>query len=229
MKIVVWICAFFITTNTWAQDVNALLKKVKDKYEAVNDYEANGKMKSNILFIKAPIAKVKIYFKKPNKLRIKNESGVSFIPKGSVNVNMGNVFVMTNYQALDAGADKVNGVAVKVIKLLPNDSEKGDVVLATLYIDEKNLLVLKSKTTTKENGTYELVMQYGEYANYGLPKKVDFSFNTKDYKLPKGVTFDYENGASKENENKMKNKKGKVEITYSSYKINNGIKDEVFK
>ena len=34
---------------------------------------------------------------------------------------------------------------------------------------------------------------------YGLPDKVIFSFNTKDYKLPKGVTFDYDDGAKKKN------------------------------
>ncbi len=211
-----------------AQDVNDIIKKLKTKYETVKDYEASGKMKTNVIFIKAPIAKVKIYYKKPNKLKIKNESGVSFIPKGSVNVNMGNVFAMKKYSAMDAGTDKVNGVTVKVIKVLPEDEATSDIVLSTLYVDEKNMLVLKTKTTTKDNGTYELVMQYAEQAAYGLPSKVEFSFNTKDYKLPKGVTFDYDNGAAKDNAKKLKNKKGKIEITYSSYIINKGIKDEIF-
>lgn len=234
MKFVCTLLSAFIFFTAFAQDddnkeIEALVKKVKAKYEKVNDYEASGKMKTNVVFIKAPIAKVKVYYKKPNKLKIKNESGVSFIPKGSVNVNMGNVFGMTNYQVLDAGVDKVNGKPVKVIKILPNDEETGDVVLSTLYIDEAKLLVLKSKTTTKENGTYELTMEYGDYASYGLPSKVIFSFNTKGYKLPKGVTFDYDNGAGKDNADKIKNKKGKVEITYTSYSINKGIKDDIFK
>ncbi len=211
-----------------AQDVKDIVKKIKEKYEKVKDYEASGKMKTNVVFIKAPIAKVKVYYKSPNKLKIKNESGVSFIPKGSVNVNMGNVFAMKNYDVLDAGTDKVNGTAVKVIKLLPNENEKADIVLATIYVDVAKNLVLKTKTTTKENGSYELEMQYADQAEYGLPSKVSFSFNTKDYKLPKGVTFDYDNGAAKDNAKKLKNKKGKIEITYTSYIINKGIKDAVF-
>jgi hypothetical protein len=229
MKLLFFIVLLFGTKNALSQDVEALVKKIRAKYEKVNDYEADGKMKTNVIFIKAPIAKVKVYYKKPNKLKIKNESGVSFIPKGSVNVNMGNVFEMKKYQALDAGKDKVNGKAVTVVKILPEDGEESDIVLSTLYIDETSLLVLKSKTTTKDNGTYELVMEYGDQAEYGLPKKVDFSFNTKDYKLPKGVTFDYDNGAAKDNAQKIKPKKGKVEITYTNYKINKGIKDDVFK
>ncbi len=90
-------------------------------------------------------------------------------------------------------------------------------------------MVKKAKTTTKENGTYELEMTYGKYAEYGLADKVIFTFNTKDYKLPKGVTFDYDDGTKKEDTDKTKNKKGKVEITYSVYTINKGVPDSVFQ
>jgi hypothetical protein len=118
---------------------------------------------------------------------------------------------------------------LRIIKLLPKD-ENADVVLSTLYIDETQSLIKKSKTTTKDNGTYELEMTYGKYAEYGLADKVIFSFNTKDYKLPKGVTFDYDDGNKKaEDADKLKNKKGKVEISYSGYIINKGVPDSVFK
>ena len=111
----------------------------------------------------------------------------------------------------------------------PKD-ENAEVVLSTLYIDEAKSLIRKAKTTTKENGTYELEMSYGKYEEYGLADKVIFSFNTKDYKLPKGVTFDYDDGSKKtEDPNKLKNKKGRVEISYSDYIINKGVPDSVFK
>ena len=41
-----------------AQDVNALVLKVKAKIEQVNDYEASGKMKTNVAFLKVPIATI---------------------------------------------------------------------------------------------------------------------------------------------------------------------------
>jgi hypothetical protein len=63
-----------------------------------------------------------------------------------------------------------------------------------------------------------------------LADKVIFSFNTKEYKLPKGVTFDYDDGTQKKEDNdKIKNKKGKVEISYSGYIINKGVPDSVFQ
>ncbi len=179
-----------------AQTAEELIKKVKAKLDKVNDYEAKGKMKTNVIFIKAPIANVKVYYKKPNKLRINNESGISFIPKGSVNINLNNIFInTTGFDMIDVGKESDNNL--RIIKLLPKD-ENAEVVLSTLYIDETQSLIKKAKTTTKENGTYELEMSYGKYAEYGLADKVIFTFNTKDYKLPKGITFDYDDGSKKE-------------------------------
>src|SRR4029077_9088384 len=103
---------------------------------------------------------------------------------------------------------------LRVIKLLPKD-DTADIVLSTLYVDEKNMLVKRSKTTTKENGTDELEMSYAKFLEYGLPDKIFFSFNTKDYKLPKGITLDYDDGVER-NDEKLKNKKGTVEISYKN-------------
>lgn len=222
--------AFLLQSSlfTQAQDVNVLVQKVKDKINLVNDYEASGKMKTNVTFLKVPVATVKLYFKKPDRLKIKNEKGISFVPKGAVNINMNNVLSSGKYSVLDAGNDKIRGIAVKVVKLLPED-DNADVVLSTLYIDPVNQVILKTKTTTRDNGTYELEMGFGKYIAWGLPDKIIFTFNTKDYKMPKGVTFDFEDGTKKKTpEEKMKNQKGKVEISINSYSVNKGIADSVF-
>ena len=74
-------------------------------------------------------------------------------------------------------------------------------------------------------------LSYGKYIAYGLPDKIIFSFNTKDYKMPKGVTFDFEDGSQKKTaaeKEKLKNQKGKMEIVISGYIINKGIADSVF-
>ena len=227
-KILLLILTLNIVLFTTAQTAEDIIKNVKAKLDKVNDYEAKGKMKTNVLFIKAPIANVKVYYKKPNKLRINNESGISFIPKGSVNINLNNIFInTTGFDIIDMG--KENKTNLRIIKLLPKD-ENADVVLSTLYIDETQSLIKKAKTTTRENGTYELEMSYGKYAEYGLADKVIFAFNTKDYKLPKGITFDYDDGTKKQQSpDKLKDKKGKVEIVYSGYIINKGVSDAVFK
>jgi outer membrane lipoprotein-sorting protein len=222
--------AIFSTFVVKAQEnVNALIQKVNAKIERVNDYTAEGKMKTKVIFLKVPVSAVKIYFKKPNRLKIKNEKGISFVPKGAVSINISNIVNGEKYTALDAGMDKIGNTAVRVVKLLPTD-DNADIVLSTIYIDEANLLIKKAKTTTRENGSYELEMTYGKYSAYGLPDKIIFTFNTKEYKLPKGITFDFDDGESaKSNIPRGLNKnKGQAEITFDSYIINKGVSDAMF-
>ncbi len=229
MKKLAIVCLLLSTNFAKAQDINLLLNKAKAKIESVNDYEASAVMKTNVAFLKVPIARVKIYFKKPNKLKLKSEKGIQFIPKGAVSLNLNNITGNNKFTVIDAGTDKIKGTVVRVAKLLPID-DNSDVVLSTVYIDEATSLILKAKTTTKDNGTYELEMTYGTYAAYGLPDKLIFSFNAKDYKLPKGITFDFDDGAAPPPTPKdpLKGKKGKAELTFKSYIINKGVNDTIF-
>ena len=72
-RIILLLLLFQFSLFAQAQDINVLVQKVKDKINLVNDYEANGRMKTNVVFLKVPVATVKLFFKKPNRLRINNE------------------------------------------------------------------------------------------------------------------------------------------------------------
>ncbi|MCB0739631.1 MAG: hypothetical protein KDB92_00930 [Chitinophagaceae bacterium] len=223
--LVMFFIGFSMPVN--AQPPQTVIQNVQAKLNKVKNYVATGRMKTNVIFIKAPIAKVKVYYKSPNLLQIKNESGISFIPKGAININLNSIFVDPDgFDLIDMGKDA--STSWRVIKLLPKD-ENANIVLSTLYIDTKNWLIQKATTTTKENGTYELLMTYGKYADWGLADKVVFRFNTKNYKLPKGITFDYDDGIDDKTNSQLKKKKGELIINYSSYVINKGLPDTVFQ
>ncbi|HZG23091.1 MAG TPA: hypothetical protein VEZ17_00860 [Chitinophagaceae bacterium] len=231
MKHVMMAIAFLITILSFcsAQDAGALVNQVKVKIEQVKDYEASGMMKTNVPFLKVPVAAVTVYFKNPDKLKIKNEKGISLVPKGAMSMGLNNLMANRKFTAIPAGTEKINGISVQVIKLLPLD-DNAEIVLSTLYIDVSRLLIMRARTTTRENGTYELDMEYGKYANYALPDRALFTFNVKEYKLPKGITFDYDDGSEKKkNNDQVNSNKGKLEITYENYVINKGIPDSVFR
>jgi outer membrane lipoprotein-sorting protein len=212
-----------------AQDVTVLVAKVKAKLDQVNDYVAEGKMKTDVAFIKAPVGKVKVFFRKPDQFKLQKEGGISLLPKGGISINMRSLLTTDQFIALDAGTQTFEGQPIRVVKLLPVE-ENSEVILTTLYIDDASLLIKRAISTTRENGTYEMDMQYGNYRKYALPDKVIISFRTKDYKLPKGVTLEFsDEGKPKTEAEKLKNRKGKIEISYSSYTINKGISDAVFK
>jgi hypothetical protein len=210
-----------------AQEAEALLRKVKAKMDQVKDYKAAGSLKTDVVFLKIPVSKVQVFYKNPDRFKIIRDGGVSLLPKGGISVNLNALMATGQFAAVPAGETIIAGRPLKVIKMLPLQ-EGADVILSTLYIDEQALLIRKSVTTTRENGTYEMEMTYGKYAAYGLPDKVVVSFDTRDYKLPKGVTFEYDAGQTAKQKD-LQNKKGRVEIMYASYQINTGLQESVFK
>lgn len=219
----------FLPVFGLAQDVTALVTKVRAKLDQVNDYTAEGKMKTDVAFIKAPVGKIKVFFKKPDRFKLQKDGGISILPKGGISVNMRSLLTTDQFLALDAGMQPYNGQTLRMVKLLPVE-ENSDVILTTLLIDERELLIKKAVSTTRENGTYEMEMIYGNYRQYALPDKVLISFQTKDYKLPKGVTLEFsDDNKPKTEAEKLRNKKGRIEITYSFYNINKGVVDAIFK
>lgn len=218
----------FSSFEAQAQTSNPLLERARAKLEKVNNYDADAILVTDIPFLKVPRASVKVYFKKPDKIKIRNEKGISFVPKGAVTINLNSLLSGGNMTVLDGGTTLIDGKQTRILKLLPED-DKGDVILSTVYIDEANAVIVKARTTTKDNGTYDLIMKYGKYTPYGLPDEVTFTFNTKDYKMPKGVTFDYDDASKTNKTGKTQPQEGKIILTYSSYKINAGVSDDMFK
>jgi outer membrane lipoprotein-sorting protein len=212
--------------NATAQ-TDPLIEKVAQKLALVNDYVAEGTMKTDVSFIKASLGKVKIYFKKPNLLKVKKEGGISLLPRGGVSLTINTLLNTKGYTTIPVGTQILNGKNVRVIKLIPNDDNL-DWVISTLWIDPVEALVYKTATTTKESGSYEITMQYGAYAQQGLASKIIFSFNTKDYKLPNGITLEFGDDEPVSKQKALKNKKGTIEITYNKYTINKGIPNNIF-
>lgn len=219
-------CSVCMPMHSMAQ-TDPLIEKVSQKLAQVNDYVAEGVMKTDVSFIKASLGKVKIYFKKPNLLKVKKEGGISLLPRGGVSLTINTLLNTRQYTTIPAGNQLLNGKNLTVIKLIPTDDNL-DWVISTLWIDPVEALVYKTATTTKENGSYEITMQYGEYAKQGLASKIIFSFNTKDYKLPNGITLEFGDEDPTAKQKVLKNKKGTIEITYSKYTINKGIPNNIF-
>ena len=190
MKKIILFAFFYCCSNVVIAQVDPLIEKVSKKLALVNDYVAEGVMKTDVSFIKASLGKVKVYFKKPNLLKVKKEGGISLLPKGGVSLTINTLLNTKKYSTIPGGTQVVNGKTLTVLKLIPNDDNL-DWVISTLWIDPVEALVYKTATTTKENGSYEITMQYGAYAQYGLASKIVFSFNTKDYKLPNGITLEF--------------------------------------
>lgn len=220
----------FISYCGNAQDASALFYKLRDKIQSVNDYIADVKIKIDVSFMKVPPLNGKLYFKSPDKMKLERKGGISILPKNSYNLTLNNLLPPGNVTVIDGGYDTIAHRRVHVVKVVPGN-DTGDIVLTKICIDEGNMLALHTETTTRDNGTINMDLQYGRYTGNALPDKVIFYINLKDYKLPKGVTMDY-TGTDEDmmqKAKKGKTKKGRVQIDYLNYKINTGLTDDFFK
>lgn len=232
-KILLLTTALLLSFAGKAQEADAeqLFYRLRDKVVSVKDYTAKVKMKIDISFMRVPPLNGTLYFKSPDKMRLERNGGISIMPKKSVNLTLNNLIPSGGATVIDAGTDEVDGRKVRVLKVVPN-SDQTDIVLTKMWVDEERLLALKTETTTRDNGTVKMELEYGRYTDLALPDKVTFLLDVKEYKMPKGVTMDYDDGSSATNvqkeQSKGKPRKGKIQIAYLDYKINTGLSDAIF-
>jgi outer membrane lipoprotein-sorting protein len=228
MKRTTLLLFILLSVTCFSQDADAILNRVVDKINSVKDYSVDASIKADIPLIKILPVKATIYFKQKDKFKVVSK-GIAILPKqGFTDVNS---FLMkkNSYMAVDGGVKTVNDVKANLITVIPTN-ENSEFVLAKLWIDTKNDLILKSQITTRSSGTVTVDYSYGGEAEFGLPNQLVFDIDVKKFKLPKSVAADL-NKTEKEKEKAKRNKdqKGTITIKLSNYKINKGITDAFFK
>ena len=212
----------------FSQDADAILNRVVTKINSVKDYSVDANIKADIPLIKILPVKASIYFKQKDKFKVVSK-GIAILPKqGFTDVNS---FLMkkNSYMAVDGGVKTINEVKTNLITVIPTN-ENSEFVLAKLWIDTKNDLILKSQITTRSSGTVTVDYSYGAEAEYGLPNQLIFDIDVKKFKLPKSVAADLnKTEMEKAKKNKNKDQKGTIIIKLTNYKINKGISDDFFK
>ncbi|HEY8734360.1 MAG TPA: hypothetical protein VIL90_07320, partial [Puia sp.] len=84
----VFYCILLSSPGATAQDASSLMKQIQFKLEKINDYEADARLKTQIPFLKVPDATVTVYYKKPDKIKIRNQNGISLVPRETVSISL---------------------------------------------------------------------------------------------------------------------------------------------
>lgn len=230
--LVLFICVLAVIPTARAQstegDASKLFYTLRDRMFSVKDYVADVRMKIDVSFMRVPLLAGKLYYKAPGKLKLERAGGISILPRKSITLSIDKMMPPGNVTVIDAGREIIGSIPVHVIKVIPEGET--DIVLAKVWIDEARMLAIRTETTTRDNGTARMELSYDKYAAQALPDKIVFVMDVKEYKLPKGVTMDYDEGntpAQKSDAPKLP-KKGRIEIRYLSYKVNVGLSDALF-
>jgi hypothetical protein len=213
--------------RTQAQEFNVLplLDSVKYKFNKVNDYTADIKIKVNVTFIKIPVKDGKLYFKKPDKIKLVSK-GFAMLPKRGLNFTFNELFEK-KYSAIFMKNEIINKINTYVVKIISLD-ESADILLATIWIDRKTQTIRKIDAVSKSNGNFVTLFDYPAKANpFDLPSQLTFTFEVTKATLPMGVTGDFGGEKPKVKDNKPQ--KATLSITYANYIVNKGIADSFFK
>jgi len=226
-KILFLILLCSITGFSQSKDPDEILENVIEAFEEIEDYVVNVNIKVDVAFLKVPEANAKIYFKQPDKVHMESE-GFALLPKQGMNFSPTG-FLKTDYTAFYNKEIELNGIEVSVIKIIPLD-ESSDVILSTFWIDQSKNRIMKVESSRKPSGTFTIDLTYPEdKPDLLLPASMVFIFAIEGIHFPTGITGDSDSENNNENDKKDKDKTGRVYISYSNYKVNQGLSDDIFE
>ena len=208
-----------------AQDANQTISELLTKMNTVKDYSAEALITSDIPMVKILPSKATIYFKQKDKFKIETK-GIAILPKQGFTELSKMLTKRDSYTAVALGNETIGSTQTSIVSIFPV-SDTSDLILAKLWIDGTNDIVMKSQITTRSSGTVTILYTYGSQIKWGLPDKMVITVDVKKFKIPKGVATDI-NKKSEEDTKKQEAKTGEIKIDLTGYKVNLGIKDEVF-
>jgi hypothetical protein len=223
IKLLLILLLFIVPVSSQKKDPDKILSEVIRNFEKVKDYKVDVSVKVDVPFIKAPDTEAKIYFKQPDKIHFASEK-FALVPKEGLDFSpMG--LLKTDYTAIFVKDEQLNGTSHSVVKVIPIENN-GEIVLSTLWINDKTKAISKVESSTKVSGTFLMELFYENNLKYPLPSKMIFSFNIKN---PSSRS---EHNDQDENTKPEKGKEefsGKVFITYKNYEVNTGLSDSIFE
>jgi len=224
------IVLFFISIQigfSQSKNPDEIINGVITNFNKVNDYQVDVNIKVDVEFIKVPETKAKIYFKKPDKVHLKAD-GFAMLPKNGMEFSPSSL-IKKDYTAIYEQDVDLNGYKTSIVKVIPL-GDQGEVILSTLWIDQKKQVIRKVESTTKTKGTFTIDFTFDDKIKYPLPSKIIFSFNMDKMNLPSTITGETNNeNPDKKNKNMGSTTKGQVIVNYSNYVVNKGVPDSIFE
>lgn len=223
LKQLLFLQLFIVYSSTiLAQSPRALLNQVQVKLNKATNYSADINIIVDLPYITLMPINSKLYYKQKDKFKIDTKS-IAILPKqGFLQLNM-LVNDTVNYTAIFQSKEIINKIKTSLLNLIPNN-DTSDVVLAKLWVDEINQVIIKSQVTTKSSGTIKTEYKYGSQVFYGLPDDIKFTVDIKKFKIPKALSADINTSKT----TKVEKKFGEINIKLKNYQINKGIADSVF-
>jgi hypothetical protein len=217
------------------------IRKTNEKFYSINDYQVDMIVKIRVPAFRMPKKKYKVYYKQPNKIKVKSK-GFGVLPKTGLFTspndnfdNLKNIKLLTDSKALDLDNIIIQGdLIVDSLKLeMPNEYSRitfdpiVEVSIDTLHWVIKSVITkLDTLKLFQINNSYKLFdneyyMPVKSVVKYFIKDKKIFNWLNKDSSniIGQGEVLDKKNNSIVE---------GTIVVDYKNYSINNGLNDDIF-
>jgi len=245
MKKYDYIFFIFLFTSIKSQntDLDIVKSNIITQFSKIEDYQVDINIKINMTGFRMPKKKIKMFFKKPDKLSIKT-NGFAIIPKTGINNNPNELFKMFNYINEVNRTIRDNKQFYFISGIVNQDSidmpiknfksEESNVKMS-LLIDAKEWIITEVDIFLDKEKTFSIRTDYININNIMVPENTKLIIGIKEISRIKNnfnddLLFNSDNDLAKASGFNLKNDefKGEISMKFSNYIINQGIDDQIF-
>ena len=200
------------------EDPARYLDAIEKKYFGLKDYTVDVIVHFDVEALKAPDMQARLYYKAPDKLKVESKN-VFFFPKEGGYFNP-SLFKKKDFDARPLERLTYDGRKAVKLRLTPTETNRHQQGFV-LTIDTERNLIREINTSPSEGRAIRAVIGYGEFADFELPVRIELHLDIPSVEP---------NGMKEFSSFSQRSKRitGKVEIAYSNYKVNSGLRDEIF-
>lgn len=209
-------------------DPRAILDKVQAQYDAIEDYQVSVHLNVDIKNFRMPNKNMRVYFKKPDKVKIKT-SGFAIVPRFGLMPTPA-TFLNDSVQLEYVRLFRENDIAYHVISVHPKKEAKNSPAIY-LRINAERWTIDRVQMEYQQEGTTEMNIVYQNIAGFWLPDTTKIRFDLKHSIPPVNrPNIDRPFGGMEQYAgNDTQPVRGYVTITFKNFVINKGLKDAVFE
>jgi hypothetical protein len=165
--------------NIRAQNVDPLLLEIRQQMELIAEARAAAELILDVDFIKMPVKYAEIHYKRDQPVSYTSDNFI-IIPKKGLDFSWSELF-RHDFMTVDRGVESVAGKALKVLNIIPLD-KKADFAIMTLKLDTVLMHIREAEITTKNEGSYRLLLSYT--GSSAFPDQVVVEFELERIKIP---------------------------------------------
>jgi hypothetical protein len=218
-----------------------IIKKTDDQFREINNYQVDMVISIAIPAFRMPKKKYKVYFKQPDKIKVKSR-GFGLLPKTGMFTSPQENFSNLSNIRFSKDLSRTNPNEIMLVGDLVLDSLALDVPneyarltfkpTVDVKVDTQNWVITQVLTkidTVKImeiNNFYDIVDD-----SFYMPIRSTVEYYVKDARLSKWINKDI--GTIMGNNHNMNIEsdmvKGLISVNYAKYRVNRGIKDSIFE